>query len=74
MPEALAVFYWVGIRIMISRQMTLTKRMAPCLAQTAILTMPSHILCIRGTAVQKVPEVQGKEPGWSIPMEREALV
>jgi hypothetical protein len=24
MPEALAVFYWVGIRIMISRQMILT--------------------------------------------------
>ncbi len=74
MLEVLAVFYWVGIRIMIMRQMILTWRMAPCLAQTAILMMLLHILCIRGTAVPKVPEVQGKGCGRSIPMEREVLV
>ncbi len=66
-------FYQVGIRIMISRQIILTQQMAPRLAQTDISTMPLHILCVRGTAVPKVPEVRGKGRGWSIPMEREAL-
>jgi hypothetical protein len=53
-------FYRLGICIMILRQRILTQRMAPRLAQTAILMMPLHILCVRGTAVSKVPEVQGK--------------